>query len=48
MLDPATVWFKVKNPAYMQAEGRGDLFRAPEAGGWVARHDASERNLCCR
>jgi ATP-dependent DNA ligase len=21
-----TVWYKVKNPAYTQAEGRGDLF----------------------
>jgi len=23
---PKTVWYKVKNPAYTQAEGRGDLF----------------------
>jgi len=23
---PQTVWYKVKNPAYTQAEGRGDLF----------------------
>jgi ATP-dependent DNA ligase len=23
---PKTVWGKVKNPAYTQAEGRGDLF----------------------
>ena len=21
-----TVWYKIKNPAYTQAEGRGDLF----------------------
>jgi bifunctional non-homologous end joining protein LigD len=24
---PQTVWYKVKNPAYTQAEGRGDLFQ---------------------
>jgi bifunctional non-homologous end joining protein LigD len=24
-----TVWYKVKNPAYTQAEGRGDLFHKP-------------------
>jgi ATP-dependent DNA ligase len=23
---PKTVWYKVKNPAYTQAAGRGDLF----------------------
>lgn len=23
---PSTVWFKVRNPGYGQAEGRGDLF----------------------
>jgi ATP-dependent DNA ligase len=23
---PQTIWYKVKNPAYTQAEGRGDLF----------------------
>jgi ATP-dependent DNA ligase len=23
---PQTVWYKIKNPAYTQAEGRGDLF----------------------
>jgi len=23
---PQTAWYKVKNPAYTQAEGRGDLF----------------------
>jgi hypothetical protein len=23
---PTTVWYKIKNPAYTQAEGRGDLF----------------------
>jgi bifunctional non-homologous end joining protein LigD len=30
--DPCTsdpVWYKVKNPAYTQAEGRGDLFYKP-------------------
>jgi hypothetical protein len=26
---PQTVWYKVKNPAYTQAEGRGDLFHKP-------------------
>lgn len=26
---PQTVWYKVKNPAYIQAEGRGDLFHKP-------------------
>ena len=26
---PQTVWYKVKNPAYTQAEGRGDLFHSP-------------------
>jgi bifunctional non-homologous end joining protein LigD len=26
---PQTVWYKVKNPAYTQAEGRGDLFHRP-------------------
>jgi bifunctional non-homologous end joining protein LigD len=26
---PETVWYKVKNPAYTQAEGRGDLFHKP-------------------
>jgi ATP-dependent DNA ligase len=24
---PATTWFKIKNPAYTQAEGRWELFR---------------------
>jgi bifunctional non-homologous end joining protein LigD len=24
---PQTIWYKVKNPAYTQAEGRGDLFQ---------------------
>ena len=24
-----TVWFKVKNPRYTQAPGRGDLFNRP-------------------
>jgi hypothetical protein len=23
---PKTAWYKIKNPAYTQAEGRGDLF----------------------
>jgi ATP-dependent DNA ligase len=26
---PSTVWYKVKNPAYTQTEGRGDLFHKP-------------------
>ena len=26
---PDTIWYKVKNPAYTQAEGRGDLFYKP-------------------
>jgi ATP-dependent DNA ligase len=26
---PQTIWYKVKNPAYTQAEGRGDLFHKP-------------------
>ena len=26
---PGTVWFKVKNPRYSQAPGRGDLFNRP-------------------
>lgn len=26
---PQTIWYKVKNPAYTQAEGRGDLFYKP-------------------
>jgi bifunctional non-homologous end joining protein LigD len=26
---PQTVWYKIKNPAYTQAEGRGDLFHKP-------------------
>jgi bifunctional non-homologous end joining protein LigD len=26
---PQTVWYKVKNPAYTQAEGRGELFHKP-------------------
>jgi hypothetical protein len=25
---PQTVWYKVKNPAYTQTEGRGDLFHS--------------------
>jgi ATP-dependent DNA ligase len=24
-----TAWYKIKNPAYTQAEGRGDLFHKP-------------------
>jgi ATP-dependent DNA ligase len=27
--NPKTVWYKVKNPDYSQAEGRGDLFNRP-------------------
>ncbi len=26
--DPATTWYKIKNPGYSQGEGRGDLFRS--------------------
>jgi hypothetical protein len=26
---PEVAWYKVKNPAYTQAEGRGDLFHKP-------------------
>ena len=26
---PQTTWYKVKNPAYTQAEGRGELFNPP-------------------
>jgi bifunctional non-homologous end joining protein LigD len=26
---PQAVWYKVKNPAYTQSEGRGDLFHKP-------------------
>jgi bifunctional non-homologous end joining protein LigD len=30
---PQAVWYKQKNPAYTQAEGRGDLFeRRPRSG----------------
>jgi ATP-dependent DNA ligase len=29
LYSPQTVWYKVKNPAYTQAEGRGDLFHKP-------------------
>jgi bifunctional non-homologous end joining protein LigD len=32
---PATTWYKIKNPNYTQAEGRGDLFsRKRERSGW--------------
>jgi hypothetical protein len=30
--DPRTTWFKVENPQYSQAEGRGDLFNRPRRG----------------
>jgi bifunctional non-homologous end joining protein LigD len=26
---PQTIWYKIKNPAYTQTEGRGDLFHKP-------------------
>ena len=26
LYSPQTIWYKVKNPAHTQAEGRGDLF----------------------
>jgi len=29
---PGTVWFKIKNPRYSQAPGRGDLFNRPRGG----------------
>jgi bifunctional non-homologous end joining protein LigD len=29
---PQTVWYKVKNPAYTQAEGRGELFHPHRSG----------------
>lgn len=28
--DPATSWYKIKNPGYSQGEGRGELFRPRE------------------
>jgi hypothetical protein len=37
---PQTVWYKIKNPAYTQAEGGGDLFhptRKPRKGGTTRR-----------
>jgi len=30
---PKAHWFKIENPRYSQAEGRGELFRWPKATG---------------